>query len=195
MSRVALLVIDFINDLVCENSKIAAAAQFIKENRTIEKVNQAIQIARQHNWLIIFVKVGFSTNYIECNEQSPLFGKIKQLEALRLSTQGTEFYDKLDIRSRDVILIKHRISTFYATALETILHSHKVDTILISGLSTNMAVYSAALEGHDRDYKVIIISDACAAANNQIHQQSLESLSRIAEIINVDEFEIKYQLA
>ena len=34
---------------------------------------------------------------------------------------------------------------------------------------------------HDRDFKVIVIADACNAANQQTHEASLANLSRIAD--------------
>lgn len=187
MSKTALLVIDFINDLVQPDSKLATAAQFIQNHHVIEKANEAIKFARNNNYLVIFIKVGFSKSYIECPDQSPLFGKIKIIGGLQLNTHGAEFHPQLDIQPYDPIIIKHRISVFYASELEAVLRAQDIDTIIISGISTNFAVYSAALESHDRNYKVIILQDACAAANETMHNNALESLSRIAQIINVDE--------
>ncbi|USP11121.1 cysteine hydrolase [Aeromonas dhakensis] len=44
---------------------------------------------------------------------------------------------------------------------------------------------SAAREGHDRDYAITILEDACAAADANEHHASLRLLGRIAEIIKV----------
>ena len=79
-------------------------------------------------------------------------------------------------------MIKHRFSVFYNTDLETILRANKIDTLLIAGVSTNMAVEMTAREAHDRDYKAVVLSDACASQSQEMHDFSIEIMSRIAEI-------------
>ncbi|ALA24715.1 hypothetical protein [Piscirickettsia salmonis] len=46
MKKTAVLVIDFINDIVHPDGKIAKAASYIQQNNTLEKVNQVIHSLR-----------------------------------------------------------------------------------------------------------------------------------------------------
>ena len=55
------------------------------------------------------------------------------------------------------------------------------------GVSTSWAIQGAVRDGHDRDYAITILEDACAAADAAEHQASLRMLGRIAEIIKVAE--------
>lgn len=177
-----ILNLDFINDIVHINGKIANAAQRIAQNNTIKHANEVISWGRSKQIPIVHVKVGFSKNYIECPKESPLFSKVEQFKALLLNSWGTEFIESLDVSQEDAVLIKHRISPFYATKLESILTANQIDTIIIMGVATNMAVEAAARDAHDRDYKVIIISDACETSEQLDHEAALKSLSRIADI-------------
>lgn len=43
-------------------------------------------------------------------------------------------------------------------------------------------VQSCAKEAHDRDYEVIVVGDACAAAPQEIHLLALVSLGRLVAI-------------
>ncbi|MNI98724.1 Isochorismatase family protein [compost metagenome] len=52
-------------------------------------------------------------------------------------------------------------------------------------MSTSWAIQAAARDGHDRDYTISILEDACAAADAIEHHGSLRMLGRIAEIIKV----------
>jgi biuret amidohydrolase len=54
--------------------------------------------------------------------------------------------------------------------------------IVIAGVSINMAVELTAREAHDRDYKAVILSDACASQSKELHDFSIKILSRITEI-------------
>lgn len=187
MTSTALLVIDFINDIAHPKGKIARSAERIAANRVVDRANQAIAHARKNHWLLIFVKVGFYPGYVECPKHSPLFGAAAQHGALLLGSWGTEFVEGLHLAPSDTVLIKHRVNCFYATALEAILKAQKIDTLVLSGTATNMTVEHTARDAHDRDYSVIVLSDACEAASEAAHLASLESLSRIAKILPIAE--------
>lgn len=188
MQKTALLVIDFINDIVHPQGKIAAAAEFVATQHVIEAANKAIAIARKKNDLILFVKVGFSANYIECPDTSPIFTKAKEIQALQLESWGAEFHEKLNITLEDKVIIKHRVSAFYATTLDAILSAKNITRLLITGVSTNMTVAGTSRDAHDRDYPVTILHDACGTTNAEIQKNTLELLSKIAEIKTVSDY-------
>lgn len=186
MNKTALIVIDFINDIVHPDGKISSPANYIKENNTFAKVNKAIAFAREKNILIAHVKVGFK-DYLECPENSPLFGAAKKANALQLDTWGTEFHKEIDVQTQDLIITKPRVSAFYNTRLSAFLSAQNISTIILCGVSTNMTVEATARDAHDRDYEVIIVADACATATKELHDNTLTIISRLAKIINVDE--------
>lgn len=178
----ALLVIDLINDIAHPDGKIARSAERIIESNVIQHTNQVISHARKKNWPIIFVKVGFHAGYPECPKNSPLFGGAPKAGALLLNSWGTEFHEDLDVQLSDNILIKHRVSCFYATTLEALLSASNIDTLVLTGVATNMTIEHTARDAHDRDYSVIVVQDCCETASREAHLSSLESLSRIATI-------------
>lgn len=180
--KTALLVIDFINDIVHTDGKIAASAALVKEYQVIEHANDMIALARKNNILTTFVKVGFHSGYLECPAHSPIFGKAKEFKALQLNTWGTEFHEKLDFKKDNQVVIKHRVSAFYSTSLETLLRANKIENIILTGVSTDLAIQTTAREAHDRDYRVQIIADACGAASKEVHENTLKLLQRIADV-------------
>lgn len=185
----AFLAIDFINDIVSPDGKIASVAKQVEERSVIQKANQALKIARDHQWLIMFVKVGFSTHYVEQPKNSPFYAKVDQLHALTLGEWGTDFHAALEVKESDPIVIKHRISPFYGTNLEVVLKANQIDRLVICGVSTTWAIQATAREGHDRDYQMVIVEEACAAASQEEHQASIQQLSRIAQIVSLAELE------
>lgn len=191
MMKTALLVIDFINDIVHPDGKISGSAAYIKEHQVIENVNRAIHFARKNNIPIVFVKVGFNLNYLECPENSPIFSHAKKQQALKLNTWGTEFHEALDKQLHDLVIIKHRVSVFYSTSLEAYLRANQIQTLLIAGVSTDMAVQTTARDAHDRDYKVIIVADACGAASKEAHENALKLLQRLTVVTNTNDLTIE----
>jgi nicotinamidase-related amidase len=190
MKNTALVVIDLINDIVHPDGKISSHSLFISENHVIEKNNTVINYARKNQLLIIFVRVVFDSLYRVCSPVSPVFQHVKKQNALQLNTWGTKFHDKLDKQGQDIVIEKHRISAFYSTPLEMYLKCNKVENILITGVSTDLAIESTAREAHDRDYKVSIIEDACGASSKDLHENSLKIISKIATVISSSQFDL-----
>lgn len=188
MNQTALLVIDFINDIAHIQGKIARSAERIEKNHVMEHANQAIAFAREKNYLLIFVKVGFHPGYPDCPKHSPLFGAAAQHGALLLGSWGTEFHEKLHVKTSDLVVVKHRVNAFYCTPLEAILRAQGVQTLVLSGTATNMTVEHTAREAHDRDYSVHILQDACETATEEAHKAALDSMSRFCKIENTSQF-------
>ena len=187
MSKSLLLTLDFINEIVNPKSKVATCAAHVAEKQVMVKANQAIAWARKNGIPIAHVKVGFTADYIECPKHSPVFSKAPANGVFRLDQWGCEFHPDMDVRPEDKVIIKHRVSAFYNTDLETVLRAQQIDTVYLAGVSTNMAVEFTAREAHDRDYQVIVIADACGSNTEEMHQISLQVLPRIAKVITVAE--------
>jgi len=116
-----------------------------------------------------------------------LFGKAHEFQALKLNSWATEFHEQIDVKENDIILTKHRVSAFYGTPLDLILKNNKIDTILVAGVATDLAVSNTVRDAHDRDYQITILSDCCAAANNEDHETALASLKKLANVKNSKE--------
>jgi len=150
-------------------------------------VNRLLAQARSNGDLVIHVRAGFSDNYVECPEDSPLFAGAKRYGALNLGSWGCEFVDFAAPASGEVIVTKNRVSPFYGTNLDLILRATKVRSVLLSGCSTDLAVEAAARDAHDRDYMVSVVADACVASSKDEHERSLATIGKIAKIVTVDE--------
>jgi nicotinamidase-related amidase len=187
MSQPALLVIDYINELADPKGKLAAGVPFLQQHDVIARVNQAIDHARSAGWLLLFVKVGFSPDYVECPKNSPIFSKAEKLGVLVLDTWATAFIDALHYQEGDTVIVKHRVSPFYGTDLDLCLRANQIDHLYLAGFSTDMAVQCTAREGHDRDYTITILTDACGAHTQENHQMALQLCSRVASLQTVED--------
>lgn len=185
MMKTALIVIDLINDIVHPEGKIASLAEHVRERQVIAKANQALQIARQQGWLTVLITVGFSESYKEQPKESPIFGQAHTAGVLTLGHWGTAFHDDLEVSPEDLVIVKQRISPFYGTSLEAALRANKIDRLVVCGVGTPWAIQSVVREGHDRDYQMVILEDACAADTMEEHHASLLQLNHLARVIEV----------
>lgn len=76
--------------------------------------------------------------------------------------ESAELHDDLDVADTDIVLNKPRYGAFHGTDLELILRSHGIDTVIISGIATNICCETTAREAAQRDFRVIFLSDGTA---------------------------------
>jgi len=183
----AFIGLDYINDIVHPEGKISHIAESAAERGIIAKVNRALEIARNKEWLTILVKVGFSKGYLDHPKRSPFFGKLHEIGALEAGSSGMDFHPEIREDLADLVIVKPRISAFYGTQLDAALRARNVNRLVIAGVSTAWAVQSTVRDAHDRDYEVYVLEDACAAATEAVHQSSMELLGSIAKVIRVED--------
>lgn len=184
MKDAIYLVLDMENDLVHAdgpNGKAGYGEQ-VKGRRIVENTRVAIDKARLAGVPIGFVRVGFSPDYRECPPDSPIFSGARKNGIFRLGSWGTEVHPDLGQQEGDFDIVKHRVSPFYATSLEAILRARDVRQIFCSGISTNAVVQATVREGHDRDYRMIVLEDCCCAVSAEEHDHSIQGLRRFCTL-------------
>lgn len=77
-------------------------------------------------------------------------------------SSSAALHEGLAIEPTDVLLEKPRFGAFHGTDLELLLRSRGVDTVIISGISTNVCCDTTAREAAVRDFRVIFLSDGTA---------------------------------
>lgn len=190
MKKTLFLLMDMMNDLVAEdgfNAKTYAVQ--VKERGVLENARAAIADARAAGALIGYVRVGFSPDYREAPETSPIFSGARKNNIFQFGTWGTEVHASIAPEAGDFDILKHRVSPFYATSLEAILRANKVERIVMCGVSTNGVVHSGAREAHDRDYEVVILEDCCAGVTPDEHMHAIACLGRFGQIVQSGDFD------
>jgi ureidoacrylate peracid hydrolase len=94
-----------------------------------------------------------------------IMGELVPPFIVALYTEGAdtaELHQGLDISPNDIILNKPRYGAFHGTDLELILRSRGIDTVIISGIATNICCETTAREAAQRDFRVFFLSDGTA---------------------------------
>jgi nicotinamidase-related amidase len=82
-------------------------------------------------------------------------------------SSGAEVIPELEPRPDDYYVPKYRWSAFFQTYLDLALRARKIDTLLISGGSTDVGVAATVFAARDLDYHLVIVRDACASGHDQ----------------------------
>ena len=81
--------------------------------------------------------------------------------------QSSDVLADLEPKADDYFIVKYRWSAFFQTYLDLALRSRGIDTIIISGGSTDVGITSTMYSGRDLDYNMIVASDACGTSHDQ----------------------------
>ncbi len=183
----ALLVLDMMNEIVQADGVWAEMGYGYgpqaEERDVVSKTNLAVEKARAAGIPVIYVTVGFSKSYAEWPSESPVFTEEgKKAGLLQLGTWGQEIHEALAPREDEVLVTKKRVSPFYATFLEVLLRTQGTEELLLCGVATDHVVMATARDGHDRDFRIKVLEDCCAAASQERHEAAILVLDGVAEI-------------
>jgi nicotinamidase-related amidase len=188
----ALLCLDFENDVVHPDGKVSGKgyAAYDAAHNTLATVRKVQDEFRAAGLPVVHVRVGFSPGYAQQPKGSPLMGKAHEFGAFDLSGWGGAFVDEVAPQGDELVFAKHRVGSFYGTALDLSLKTMGVDEVFLAGVATDMVVESTAREAHDRDFAVSVIADCCIAANAEDQQRSLTNMKKLASIVTSDQLEL-----
>lgn len=105
-------------------------------------------------------------------------GVADAIAALQAGAAGHALYPAATASSEDLVVDKHRYGAFScpAGALPRALERLGVEMLIVTGTLTNVCVESTAREANMAGYKVIVVSDASAAATDAEHNAALLNL-------------------
>jgi nicotinamidase-related amidase len=164
----AFLAMDFQNDVVARVGQSATAAA--------ERAAVVLAAARQAAIPVIHVVVGFRPGYPEASPRNPAVSTLRESGRFILGAPGADIAAPLRPTDGEVVVVKHRVSAFAGTDLEMILRARGIDTLVLSGLATGGVVLSTVRTASDADYRLIVIKDACADFDDEVHRVLTEKL-------------------
>ena len=90
-----------------------------------------------------------------------------------------EIVDELKPLPNERVFNKIGASGFNSTALELVLRVYGVDTLVFTGVSTNMCVEGTMRDAADRDFRCFMVEDACGADSPAMHEASITVVQRL----------------
>jgi nicotinamidase-related amidase len=91
-------------------------------------------------------------------------------------SEGAAIHPAAAAREGEPIVVKHRVSPFVGTDLETLLRANGIDTLVVAGVHTSGVVLSTVRHAGDLDYLLIVVRDCCADPNAELHAMLLDTV-------------------
>jgi len=178
VGRAALLVIDMQHDFVDPEAGCYAPGL----ESIIPRIAAVIEAAREAEIPVIYTQeahrpgrvdsgreldAGTGASYPGGGADSPV------PEHCVEGTKGIEIIDELEPLPGDLRIVKRRYSCFLGTDLELLLGNLGVETLLVTGVDSNVCVLWTVGEAFQRDYHVRVIEDCVAGSSPEENDAAL----------------------
>ena len=100
-------------------------------------------------------------------------------DSFRPDGPGAALIRAMTVGEHDWVVDNQRLSGLAASPLPERLREQGVDTLLVTGVATNLTVEQTARHGTDLGFTVHVITDCVTAADDATHQASLANLELV----------------
>ena len=182
-ARTALLVIDMQRDFLLPEGYAAQAGLNIAPLiAAIRPIGKLLAVARAAGLLIVHTREGHLPDLSDCppyklersrraNAEIGSKGPLGRL--LVRGEVGYDFVEALRPQAGEIVIDKPGYSAFAHTMLQQALTRRGIETLIITGVTTEVCVSSTLRTAVDLGYRCITVSDACASGDPALHKAAL----------------------
>ncbi len=173
----ALISIDYTVDFVADNGKLTAGkpAQAIAE-----RIAQVTKEAFENGDYIVFAIDGHEEGD-DLHPESKLFPphNIMGTQGRDLYGPLADFYQENKDHARVYWMDKRHYSAFSGTDLDVRLRERRVDTVVLTGVLSDICVLHTAIDAYNKGYRIEVVETAIAALTEESHQFALNHLRHV----------------
>lgn len=182
-SRTALVIIDMQKDFVEPDGvfgRMGVDLSMYRESRP--RLHELLVAARQNGVLVVHIQ---NTSLPRRASDSPahlrfnlrMHGGAREgnepLIYTRPGTSGYQFVEELAPIADELVVRKYRSSAFWGTNLDLLLRSNGIETVIVSGCTTEGCVESTARDAMFANYYVVLAEDCVASDDPAQHDASM----------------------
>jgi len=174
--KTALVAIDLQNAIIGFNTAPYQVTEVIKKNRQIAGE------LRARGGLIVWVRVDLK-DLLELPVDRPSSFKRKQLP-----DDASEIAPSAGFQDGDLLVTKRHWGAFAGTAIGEQLSIHEIETVVLTGVSTNAGVESTLRQGTGLGLAFVVVEDACSGLDAEEHRFAFEKIfPRLARVRSTEE--------
>ena len=160
----------------------------------VKRINELAARCREAGILVIHTAHVLRPDGSNIGVLGEIVPEIKDEGLLNRGSVTAALHADLEVDARDVFLEKPRFGAFYGTDLELILRSHDIDTVIISGIATDVCCDTTAREANARDFRVLFLSDGTATNDPNPERTKAAQMATLelvgslfGEVLTIDE--------
>ncbi|RKY69266.1 MAG: hypothetical protein DRP97_05510 [Candidatus Latescibacterota bacterium] len=184
IEKTALLVIDMQRGFLDKGSVMEVP----QGREIIPNIRQLVEAGRKRGVSVIFTQFVYSPKVPNLigelhpeHKPMPLGGRPGFRKPSNCCLEGdssTEVVADLAPMENEPVVQKHGYDAFFATDLEPTLRSRGVQTLVVTGVMTDICVLATVNSAVHREYRVLVVRDAVATLWPEVQQITLDLIER-----------------
>jgi nicotinamidase-related amidase len=163
-----------------------------RKYRVVERIAKVLQAARRNRVMVIYSHNVRLFNHSEVS--GPVFRLLikdgyepgRPLRNLKGSPK-TEIVPEIAPKKGEAVIVKSRSSAFVGTALDMILRSNGVLSLVLVGGATDWCVEATTWDATGRDYYVVVLEDCVTSRRPEGHRSALKQMALIADTAKAED--------
>jgi len=192
LDRTAVLVVDMQNGFCHREGTVGKSKLDVGIHEAIvPRVTQIVRAAHSAGMPVLWSRQEHTTFDVTrpAHRVNNHLAKLEYIPCLR-DTWDSELLEELNslVEEGDLVFKKHRASCFYNTNLEVELRMRGIDTLIVTGVSSNYCVDSSIRDAYARDLDLYIVEDACACPWPDLHDATMKTAAIFhGEVVSTEE--------
>ena len=174
--------------------EMAAAAQA----EMVPNIVRLVGAARRAGVRVIHATAAHQPDMWGANTNARVFhGVLKSPVRLVTGVEAVEVLDEIGVEGDDILFYRqHGLSPMQGTELDSLMRNAGVTTIVLAGVSANVAIPNTTFDAVNRSYQVVIPRDAIAGTPTEYTEQVLKhTLGYIATITTTADLLVAWERA
>ncbi len=187
VGKPALIIIHMQHAIADEGGTVAflGHARAARESGIIGRQRSLLGAFRAKGLPVVFV------NAFTPKTTFPAYGRfwtaIRKTKANLPGTKDVEVIHELAPLPAEPVLYNWPFGIFTGNNLREVLGGLGVETLVLAGVATDMAVLTAVFQSSDLLYNLIVPSDASTSANPKFHEAAMEMIDAIALVTTTED--------
>jgi len=170
-TRPALILIDFAKAYFDESQPLFGGEGC---RTALENAKRLVPAARAAGIPVVFTEVRYTPGGAD---GGAFFAKVPALSCFEAGRDSQKLADGLSVEDGDILITKQYPSAFFATSLDATLRWLKVDTLLLTGVTTSGCVRATCIDSISYGFVTVVVSDAVGDRAVGPHEANLFDMS------------------
>jgi biuret amidohydrolase len=176
-ARTAVLAVHWQVDVVAPEGVFGRTfAPTVTAAGVVPRTRMLLDAARVAGAIVVYVNVQYWPGYVGLVRNNALFNSVVEKKGFIRGTPGVAVIDELSPKPGDVIVEHSRISAFHGSDLLNVLVGHGIETVVVTGVATNVAIDHTVRDAVQYGFRTILVEDCCCSSDPAHHEAALLTL-------------------
>lgn len=175
--RIALIINEMQKGTIAEGSDFPELVEQISERGIIPKMVALAEAFREAGMPVIHTHIAHDPDYAELPITNLIMARSKKNGRQKVGSVDAEPVPELAPTATDIVHSRgYGLIAFHGTDLDSRMRHMGINTVVLSGVSSNIALQGLALFASDMGFQVVIPEDCTAGASRETHEFVFKNL-------------------